>query len=140
MLFRRRRQRDGLVRQRGQIRNHVGTLAVFLNTRKSHRRTGNETLRVGDEFVEVVERPLAALRLHGGGEIEATLALALLLVDGAKEVRADPVGTTLFEGVAGRALLGGGGALLGGGGLQQFLDRLRRCGRSGFLAAMLGFL
>src|SRR5258707_15711014 len=69
MLFRRRRQRDGLVCQRGQISNHVGALAVFLNTRKAHRSTGNKTLRVGDEFVEVVKRPFAALRFHGGGEI-----------------------------------------------------------------------
>src|SRR3954447_24601749 len=109
MLFRRRRQRDGLVRQRGQIGNHVGALAVLLDTGKAHRGAGNEALRVGDELVEVFKGPLAALALHGSGEIEAALALSLLLTDGAVEVRADPVGAALFEGMAGRALLGGGG-------------------------------
>src|SRR5207302_3684831 len=127
MLFRRRRQRDWLVRQRGQISNHVGALAVFLNTGKTHRGAGNKALRVADELVEVFKGPFAALRLHGGGEIEAALAFALLLIDGAKEVRADPVGAALFEGVAGAALLGGGSTLFGRGGLQQFFDRFGRC-------------
>src|SRR5882757_10233367 len=107
MLFRRRRQRDRLVRQCGQISNHVSALAVLADAGKAHRGAGNKGLRVGEEFVEVVKRPLAALGLHGGREIEAALALALLLVDGTKEVRTDAVGATLFESVAGRALLGG---------------------------------
>ena len=53
--------------------------------------------------------------------------------DDAIEIRADAVGAALLEGVAGRALLGGGGALLDRSGLQQLLDRLGR--RGGFLGS-----
>src|ERR1700712_4259470 len=128
MLFRRGRKRNRLVGQRGQIGDHVGALAVLLDAGKAHRGTGNEALRIGDELVEVVERPFAALALHGRGEVEATLALALLLADGAEQVRTDAVGATLFEGVAGGALLGGGSAALRGSGLQQLFDPLGRRG------------
>ena len=90
---------------------------------------GTKPFGLARNLLRSSKRPLAALGLHGGREIEAALALALLLVDDAEEVRADPVRAALFEGVAGRALLGGAGALFDGGGLQQFLDRLGR--RSG---------
>src|SRR4051794_28217307 len=55
MLFRRRRQRDRLVRQCGEIGNHVGALAVLADAGKTHRGAGNKGLRVGEEFVEVVK-------------------------------------------------------------------------------------
>src|SRR5690242_20206168 len=114
-LLRSRRQRHRLVRQRRQISDHVGALRVLLNTGKAHRGAGDKALGVGDELVEGVEGPFAALGLHRGGEVEAALALALFLVDRAIEVRADLVRATLLEGVAGGALLGGGSALLDGG-------------------------
>src|SRR4051812_43311479 len=136
MLFRRCRKRNRLVGQRGQIGDHVGALGVLLDAGKAHRGAGNEALRIGDELVEVVERPFAALALHGGGEVEASLALALLLADGAVQVRTDAVGAALFEGVASGALLGGGSAALRGSGLQQLFDRLGRRGR-GFLASAM---
>src|SRR5947208_1450250 len=80
--------------------------AVLRNGREAHRRTRNEALGVGDELVEIVKGPGAALAFHGSREVE-TAALAALLVDDAVEVRADAVGAALFEGVAGGALLGG---------------------------------
>src|SRR5436190_5121257 len=125
-LFRGRRQRNRLVRERAKIRDHVGALAVLLNSGKAHRGARNKALGVRNELVEIVERPVAALALHGGGEIEAAFAFALLLADDAIEVRADAVRAALFEGMAGGALLGGGGALLDRCGLQQLLDRLGR--------------
>src|SRR5689334_11363249 len=100
-LLRSRRQRHRLVRQRRQISDHVGALAVLLDTGKAHRGARHKTLRIGDELVEIVEGPFAALGLHGSREVEAVLALALLLVDGAIEVRADLVRASLLEGVAG---------------------------------------
>src|SRR4029453_535346 len=106
---------------------------------KAHRGARHKALRVGDELVEVVERPVAALGLHRGRKVETAFALALLLADDAIEVRADAVRAALLKSVAGRALLGGGCALLDGGGLQQFLDRLRRRG-GGSTAAMGLFL
>src|ERR1051325_4296705 len=74
------RQRNGAIGQRPQVGDHVGALAVLLDAGKAHRGAGNEALRIGDERVEVVVGPGAALALHGGGEIEAT-ALALVVAD-----------------------------------------------------------
>src|ERR1700694_5049703 len=110
MLFRRRRERNRAVRERVQVVDDVGALAVLRDAGKAHRGAGDEALRIGDELVEVVIRPLAALALHSGGIVEAGFAGAGAL-DDAIEVRTDAVRATLFEGVAGGALLGGGGAL-----------------------------
>src|SRR6185295_19102203 len=71
--------------------------------------------------------------LRGSREIEAATTGTLCLVDDAVEVRTNAVRAALLEGMAGRALLGGGGALLDRGGLQQLLDRLGRSCR--FLGA-----
>src|SRR4051794_251092 len=131
ILLRRGRQRSRVFRKAAQIGDHVGALAVFRNAGKAHRGAGNKALGIGDELVEVVIGPVAALALHGGGEIEPAAARTLRLVEDAVEVRSDAVGAALFEGVAGAALLGGGGALLDGCGLQQLLDRFGR--RGGFL-------
>src|SRR5262245_4161065 len=106
-----------------QIGDDVGTLAVLLDAGKAHRGARDEALRIGDELVEIVVGPGAALGLHRGGEIE-TAALALVVADDAKEVGTDAVGTVLLEGVAGLADLDGRLALLDGGGLQELLDRL----------------
>src|SRR3978361_2423647 len=105
MLFRRRRKRYRLVGQRREIGDHVGALAVLLDAGEAHRGAGNEALRAGDEFVQIVEGPGTALTLHGSREIEPAFAFALLLVDGAEQVRTDAVGAALLEGVAGRAFL-----------------------------------
>src|SRR3954453_2912118 len=61
MLFRRGRQRNRVIGQRVQVADHVGALAVLRDTGKAHRGAGNEALRVGNELVEVVKSPLAAL-------------------------------------------------------------------------------
>src|SRR6516225_4525023 len=57
--FRSRRQRRRMLGQRIEIRDHVGTLAVLRNTGKAHGRARNETLGVGNELVEIVDRPVA---------------------------------------------------------------------------------
>src|SRR2546422_8871110 len=80
MLFRRGRDRNRAVGQRGQIADHVGALAVFRNTGKAHRGAGDETLRTGDELVEVVEGPGAAFALHGCREIKAAASFASVVV------------------------------------------------------------
>src|ERR1700716_812748 len=102
-LFRRRRQWNRLVGQRREVSDHVGALAVLLDARKTHRSAGDEAFWTGDEFVQIVEGPGAALALHGGREIEPAFAFALLFIDGAVQVRADAVGTALLEGMARRA-------------------------------------
>src|SRR5450432_1080322 len=132
-LFRRGRQRRRAVRQRIEISDHIGALAVLLDAGKAHRGPRNEALRIVDELVEVVDGPGAALALHRGREVEVA-PLALLVADDAIEVRADAILVALREGVTGLALLGRGGALFDGGSLQQLLDWLGRCGR-GFLGA-----
>src|SRR6476661_4633587 len=132
-LLRCRRQRNRIIRERVQIGDHVGALAVLRDTGKTHRGAGNKALRVGDELAEVVVGPGAALGLHGGGEIESA-SLALMVADDAIEVRTDAVRTALLKGVAGGAFLGRRSALLDRGGLQELLDRLGRRG-CGFLAA-----
>src|SRR6202012_2075515 len=104
-LLRRGRQRNRIIRQRVQIIDHVGALAVLLDAGKAHRGARDKTLRVVDELVEVVIGPGAALGLHRGREVEAA-AFALLVADDAVEVRADAIRAALLEGVAGAALLG----------------------------------
>src|SRR6185437_2204434 len=100
----------------------------------------NEALRIGQELVEVVVRPGAALGLHRGREIEPAAIFAPLVTDDAVKVRTDAVGTILLEGVAGLANLRGGLALLGGGSLQQLLDRLGGRSSRRLLGAGFGFL
>src|SRR5579864_5021582 len=120
-LFGSRRQRNRGVRERMQIGDHVGALALLRNTGKAHRGPGHESLRAGQELVEVLIGPGAALALHAGGEVEAA-ALALVVADDAPEIRTDPVRLALRKGVAGLALLGRRLALLHRGGREQLLD------------------
>src|ERR1700730_15143770 len=103
VLLRRRRQRLRGIRERVQIVDHVGALAVLLDAGKAHRGARNEGLRIGQELVQIVIGPGAALGLHAGREVEATPALALLVADNAVEVGTDAVRTILLEGVAGGA-------------------------------------
>src|SRR5579871_6007345 len=60
-LFGCRRQRNRGVRERMQIGDHVGALALLRNTGKAHRGARNKALRIGQELVEVVVGPGAAL-------------------------------------------------------------------------------
>src|SRR6202007_2810288 len=98
------RQRNRRVRQRMQIGDHVGPLALFRNAGEAHGGARKKPLRICQELVEVVGGPGAALGLHAGGEVEAT-SLALVVADDAPEIRADPVRITLREGMAGLAFL-----------------------------------
>src|ERR1700754_2998711 len=100
-LLRRRRKRLRMLRQGVQIGDHVGAFAVLGDTGKAHRGAGNKARGIGDELVEVVKGPVAALCLHGGREVEACLALPLLLADDAVEVGADAVRSALLERMAG---------------------------------------
>src|ERR1700687_6306610 len=120
-----------------QISDHVGALAVLWNAGKAHRGAWDKALRIGDELVEVLVGPGAALGLHGGREIEPAI-LAFMVSDDPVKIRTAAVGAALLEGVAGGAFLRRGSTLLDGSGLQKLLDRLGRWGR-GFLAAALGF-
>src|SRR3954454_9825553 len=130
-----------MLRQRIQIGNDVGALGILGNAGEAHCGTRNEALRIGDELVEIVERPGAALGLHGGREVEAVAALTPCLTDDAIEVRTDTVRAALLEGVASAALLGSGGTLLDRGGLEQLFDRLgSRGGSAAFLAVAGVFL
>src|SRR5262249_49185858 len=93
-----------------------------------------ESLRVGDERVDVVDRPLAALALHGGGVIEPGLVCALA-ADYAPQIRADLVRAALLKGMTGLAFFGSGLATLDVRGGQQGFDRLIRLGRRDLGAA-----
>src|SRR5690242_10374792 len=117
-----------------EIIDYVGALAVLRDARKTHRGARDVTLGIGDELVELLEIPLAALGLHRGRIVEPRLGRAVA-ADDTPEIGTDAVRTALLEGVAGLTNLGGGLALLHGGRLQQFLDRLGGgCGG----AALLG--
>src|SRR6202012_678828 len=107
---------------------------------KAHLRSRHERRRLGQELVEVVIGPGAALGLHASREIEAAAAFTLLVADDAVEIRTDMVGAVLLEGVAGQADLRGSLALLDRSGLQQLLDRLRRRRRGCLGVALGGFL
>src|SRR5260221_10094691 len=131
-LLRRRRQRNRAIRQRAQIVDHVGAFAVLRDTRKAHRGARYKALGIGDELVESIEGPGAALALYGRREVEPA-PFAYFVVNDAKQVGADTVGAALLEGMAGGAFLRRRSALFNRGGLQQFLDRLGRCRR--FLSA-----
>src|ERR1700730_11429548 len=124
--------RNRVIRKRMQIGNHVGALAVPRNTGKSHRGARNKAPGIGDELVEVLVRPGAALGLHGCREIKST-SLAFMVADNAVKIWTDAVGTALLEGVAGGAFSRPGRTLFDGSGLQEFLDRLGR--RGGIFAA-----
>src|ERR1700694_1757984 len=118
-----------------QISDHVGALAVLWNAGKAHRGAWDKALRIGDELVEILVGPGAALGLHGGREIEPA-SLAFMVSDDPVKIRTDAVGAALLEGVAGRAFFFPGATLLDGSGLQKLLDRLRR-GGGGFPSAPL---
>src|SRR5260370_33909174 len=132
-LLRRRRQRNRIVRERVQIGDHVGALAVLRDTGKTHRGARNKALGIGEELVEVFVGPGAAFGLHGGGEIEPA-SLAFMIADDAVKIRADAIGAAFLEGVAGGAFLRRSSTLLDRSGLQELLDRLG-WHRRGFLAA-----
>src|SRR5207237_9692691 len=99
----------------------------------------DEALRIGNELVEFVVGPGAALALHGRREIETAAVLAPLVADNPVKVRTDAIRAALLEGVAGTAFLRRSSSLFHGGGLQQLLDRLGGCGR-GFLAPTMCLL
>src|ERR1700676_4727155 len=56
-LLCRRRQRNRVIRQRAQVTDHTGAFAVLCYTGKTHRGAGDVTLRVGEEFVQLVIGP-----------------------------------------------------------------------------------
>ena len=85
------------------------------------------------------KRPGAALGLHGSREVEAAgLRPASRRRRHRGSDRRDSGRPS--EGVAGAALLGGGGALLDRGGLEQLFDRLGRRGGSAAFLAVAGVL
>ncbi len=103
----RRRQGSRIVRQGAEIGDDVGALFRVRLAREAHLGAGDKSLRAGDEAVEVLVGPVAALGLHGVGIGEAGFA-ALGAADDAVKVGPDLRARALFEIVAGRADLGQG--------------------------------
>src|SRR5882672_5664870 len=114
---------DRLVGELVQIVDDVGALGVAWQAREGHGRARHIALRVGQELVELVEGPVAALGLQRGRVVEAGHG-RLRPTDDVPEIGAHLVGTALLEAVAGDAGLGGGFAALGARTREQHLDRL----------------
>ncbi len=76
-------------------------------------------------MIQIVEGPGSALGLQGCRIIEAGDS-PLGAVDDAEKIRADPVRTAFFEGMAGRALLGRRLALFRVGACKPYRERLGR--------------
>src|SRR3954454_6459231 len=90
-LLRRGRQRLRAVGETVQVSDHVGALAILRDAGKAHRGARDSRLGIGDELVERIEVPGAALGLHRSREVEAAAALANMVADDAVEVRTDTV-------------------------------------------------
>src|SRR4051812_48606900 len=76
-LARRRTARFGLGQRQRMLgllveeTDDVGALLVVLEAGKGHGGSRNIAARIGEEFVELIEGPLAAFGLHRSGEVEA---------------------------------------------------------------------
>src|SRR5258707_6878331 len=114
---------DRLVGELVQIVDDVGALGVARQARESHGRARHIALGVGQELVELVEGPVAALALQRGRVVETGSGRFRPAHD-VPEVGAHLVGTALLEAVAGDAGLGGRFAALGARTREQHLDRL----------------
>src|SRR6185437_3559058 len=123
LFLRRLRQIERLVGQRVQVVDHVGALAFAREARELHRGARDVAARIGEELVELVPGPGAALRLHGSRIIEPRLCIALP-ADDAPQVGTDLVRAALLERMAGEADLGGSLAALRIRLRQRHLDRL----------------
>src|SRR5262245_37673831 len=130
------RQRRRGVRETVEIDEHVRPLALALNPGKGHVGPGNVSARIGDELVEVVDGPVAALRLHCGGIIEPGHR-ALRATDDTPEIGTHEIGSALGEVVAGRAFLGRVRPFLDAGFWEQLVDRDLRLRRLGGAARLL---
>src|SRR5262249_23794740 len=108
------RQRRRAIRLRIQIDDHIGALVGTGHTGKAHRRPGDERLGIGDESIELIYSPIAALGFHRCRIVEPGDG-STWPANGAPKIRADLVGLALAEGVACDADLGGIGAALGTG-------------------------
>src|ERR1700687_2894931 len=105
-----------MIRKRVRVGEQGVARAVFRNPGKSHRGARNKALGIGDELVEILVGPRAALGLQGGGEIEPA-SLALMVADDPVKIRTDAVGTALLAGMTGGAFLRRRSALLVGRGV-----------------------
>src|SRR5437773_12521949 len=100
--LRRLGKRRRVVRQGVEIGDDVGAVAAARDTREGHVGAGNEAARIGDELIEILDGPVAALRLHGAGIVEAGLRCPLT-ADHAPQIRTNQVAPPLVEGKIGRA-------------------------------------
>src|SRR5690349_17089685 len=119
------RQRLRIVAQRVEVRDDVRPVLGLGEASEGHLGALGEGLRIREPRVEVLDAPLALLRLQGLGEGEAAAALGDGRADDAVEVGADAVRAALVEGVAGGALLR---LLLAGIGVGRGEERLDRLG------------
>src|SRR5262249_19840884 len=120
------RQWLGIVGQRVEIIDHVGALLWARQAGKRHRGPGNVSARVRQKVVQLRDRPIAALGLHGRRIVEPRLDFGP--ADDAPQVRADFVWAALLERVAGLTDLGDGFAALRVRARKQLPKRFLRGG------------
>src|SRR4051812_41095777 len=124
---------DRLVGELVQIIDDVGALGVAWQARESHGGSRHISLRVGQELVELVEGPVAALALQRGRVVE-TGDRRFRPAHDVPEIGAHLVGAALLEAVAGDAGLGSRFTALRARIRKQHFDRLGR-GRCGAMIA-----
>src|SRR3954447_22921652 len=116
-------ERAGTVRQAVEEGHDIGPLAVAREACEGHLSAGDVPAWIGQELVELLQRPATARSLHRAGIVETRLAGALA-ADHAPEIRSDLVRAALVEAVAGLALLGRFLAAVHIGAGQEFAQRL----------------
>src|SRR3954451_14873665 len=112
-----------VVRQTIEVGNDVGALGRARHAGKCHVRPGDRSSRVGNELIDVVDGPVAALGLERGGVIEPPFR-GFRTPDDAPQVRSYQRPPALVEGVASRAFLSGVLATAGISAGKKLLDRL----------------
>src|SRR5262249_60100351 len=118
----------------------VGVLIRLRQAGKRHGRPGDVAARIGEELVELVKCPVAALALHRGREIESATGFAARAAHDIPQVWPNAVRSALLEGMAGLALLGRRLTFFHRGFRKQRLDRLIRLLRGGCALLSAGFL
>ena len=113
-----------------QVIDDVGALLRIGLAGEGHFRAAHEGLRTGEEMVEILEGPVAALGLHAVGIAKAR-DRALGTIDDAEKIGTDLGAGALLEIVAGLAGLGAGLALRNVGLGEPLGDRRDRRRRSG---------
>src|SRR5207249_1712873 len=102
-IFRRLRQRRGIVGKRVQVGDDVGPFAPARYSGEAHLGARHVAARAEQELIEFINGPVATLGLHGSRIVEPGLRRARP-ADDPPQVWADTVRTALGEGMAGLTL------------------------------------